>query len=73
MADFYFYFVGQPEDVMSLLSIKLVVKSAQLREVESMRAIARDRNLADLEETLKDYKAGEPSPHSVPSFDLADH
>ncbi|KAL0577293.1 26S proteasome regulatory subunit rpn6 [Marasmius crinis-equi] len=48
-----------PEDVTSLLSIKLAVKYAQLREVESMRAVARahqDRNLADLENALKEYK-----------------
>ncbi|KAG7094074.1 hypothetical protein E1B28_007694 [Marasmius oreades] len=48
-----------PEDVTSLLSIKLAVKYAQLREVESMRAVARahqDRNLADFEKALKEYK-----------------
>jgi 26S proteasome regulatory subunit N6 len=48
-----------PEDVTSLLSIKLAVKYAQLREVESMRAIARahqNRNLADFEKALRDYK-----------------
>ncbi|KAK7018559.1 PCI-domain-containing protein [Favolaschia claudopus] len=48
-----------PEDVHSLLSIKLAVKYAQLRDVESMRAIARahqDRNLADFEKALRDYK-----------------
>ncbi|CAK5262187.1 unnamed protein product [Mycena citricolor] len=48
-----------PEDVLSLLSIKLALKYAQLREVESMRAIARahqDRNLADFEKALRDYK-----------------
>ncbi|EEB94415.1 hypothetical protein MPER_06774 [Moniliophthora perniciosa FA553] len=46
-------------DVTSLLSIKLAVKYAQLREVESMRAVARahqERNLADFEKALKDYK-----------------
>lgn len=45
----------------SLLTIKLAVKYAQLREVESMRAIARahqDRNLADFEKALRDYKDG---------------
>ncbi|KIM74391.1 hypothetical protein PILCRDRAFT_80113 [Piloderma croceum F 1598] len=50
-----------PEDVTSLLSIKLAVKYAQLREVESMRAIARahqNRNLADFEKALRDYKDG---------------
>ncbi|KAG6841165.1 hypothetical protein C0991_001293 [Blastosporella zonata] len=48
-----------PEDVTSLLSIKLAVKYAQLREVESMRAIARahqDRNLKDFEAVLRDYR-----------------
>ncbi|KAF8633522.1 hypothetical protein AX17_004428 [Amanita inopinata Kibby_2008] len=48
-----------PEDVTSLLSIKLAVKYSQMREVESMRAIARahqGRNLAEFEKTLKDYK-----------------
>jgi 26S proteasome regulatory subunit N6 len=61
--------IVQPEDVTSLLSIKLAVKYAQLREVESMRAIARahqNRNLADFEKALRDYKDGEsfcPLPH----------
>lgn len=48
-----------PEDVTSLLSIKLALKYAQLRDVESMRAIARahqKRNLADFEKALKDYQ-----------------
>ncbi|EKM54946.1 uncharacterized protein PHACADRAFT_255183 [Phanerochaete carnosa HHB-10118-sp] len=48
-----------PDDVTSLLSIKLVAKYAQLRDVESMRAIARahkNRNLADFEQALKDYR-----------------
>ncbi|KAF8875056.1 PCI domain-containing protein [Infundibulicybe gibba] len=48
-----------PEDVTSLLTIKLALKYAQLRDVESMRAIARahqDRNLADFEKALRDYK-----------------
>jgi len=48
-----------PEDVTSLLSIKLALKYAQLREVESMRAIARahqNRNLADFEKALRDYR-----------------
>ncbi|KAG6831475.1 hypothetical protein H0H92_010384 [Tricholoma furcatifolium] len=48
-----------PEDVTSLLTIKLAVKYAQLREVESMRAIAlahQARNLADFEKVLKEYK-----------------
>jgi 26S proteasome regulatory subunit N6 len=47
--------------VTSLLSIKLVLKYAQLREVESMRAIARahqNRNLADFEKALREYKDG---------------
>ena len=52
----------QPEDVTSLLSIKLASKYAQLRDVESMRAIARahqKRNLADFEKALKDYQQGQ--------------
>ncbi|KAG9085516.1 26S proteasome regulatory subunit rpn6, partial [Ceratobasidium sp. 370] len=49
----------QPEDVTSLLSIKLALKFAQLRDVESMRAIAlahQNRNLAEFETALRDYK-----------------
>ncbi|KAF8633471.1 hypothetical protein AX15_001431 [Amanita polypyramis BW_CC] len=48
-----------PEDVTSLLAIKLALKYANLREVESMRAIARahqERNLAEFEKVLRDYK-----------------
>ncbi|KAF5376698.1 hypothetical protein D9615_007861 [Tricholomella constricta] len=48
-----------PEDVTSLLSIKLALKYAQMRDVESMRAIARahqERNLADFEKALRDYR-----------------
>ncbi|EPQ57700.1 PCI-domain-containing protein [Gloeophyllum trabeum ATCC 11539] len=48
-----------PDDVTSLLSIKLAAKYAQLREVESMRAVARahqNRNLADFEKALRDYR-----------------
>ncbi|KAF8056689.1 PCI-domain-containing protein [Lyophyllum atratum] len=51
--------LNQPEDVTSLLTIKLAVKYAQLREVESMRAIAlahQARNLADFEKALREYK-----------------
>ncbi|TFY83056.1 hypothetical protein EWM64_g956 [Hericium alpestre] len=51
--------LNMPEDVTSLLSIKLAAKFAQLRDVESMRAIARahqNRNLADFEKALRDYK-----------------
>lgn len=51
--------LNMPEDVTSLLSIKLAVKYAQLREIESMRAIAlahQNRNLADFEKALRDYK-----------------
>ncbi|THH13833.1 hypothetical protein EW146_g6436 [Bondarzewia mesenterica] len=50
-----------PEDVTSLLSIKLALKYAQLRDVESMRAVARahqNRNLADFEKALRDYREG---------------
>ncbi|KAG2337230.1 PCI-domain-containing protein [Suillus weaverae] len=53
--------LNMPEDVTSLLSIKLAVKYAQLREIESMRAIAlahQNRNLADFEKALRDYKHG---------------
>jgi len=48
-----------PEDVTSLLSNKLALKYTQLREVESMRAIARahqERNLAEFERALREYK-----------------
>ncbi|EJD53337.1 proteasome regulatory particle subunit [Auricularia subglabra TFB-10046 SS5] len=48
-----------PEDVTSLLSIKLALRYAQLREVESMRAVARahqNRNLAEFEKALRDYR-----------------
>ncbi|KAI6040571.1 proteasome regulatory particle subunit [Pisolithus marmoratus] len=49
----------KPEDVTALLSIKLAVKYAQLREIECMRAIAlahQHRNLAEFEKVLRDYK-----------------
>ena len=49
----------QSEDVNSLLSIKLALKYAQLRDVESMRAVARahqTRDLAAFEQTLRDYR-----------------
>ncbi|KXN81497.1 putative 26S proteasome regulatory subunit rpn6 [Leucoagaricus sp. SymC.cos] len=48
-----------PEDVTSLLTNKLAIKYVHLRDVESMRAIARahqERNLADFEKALFDYK-----------------
>ncbi|KAI0253612.1 26S proteasome non-ATPase regulatory subunit 11 [Lactifluus subvellereus] len=48
-----------PEDVNALLSIKLALKYAQLRDVESMRAVARahqTRDLAAFEQTLRDYR-----------------
>ncbi|KAJ7780368.1 hypothetical protein B0H14DRAFT_3586291 [Mycena olivaceomarginata] len=48
-----------PEDVHTLVSIKLALKYMQLREVESMRAIAwvhQDHNLADFEKAPCDYK-----------------
>ncbi|KAI5980537.1 proteasome regulatory particle subunit [Pisolithus orientalis] len=44
-----------PEDVTTLLSVKLAVKYAQLREIECMRAIAlahQNRNLAEFEKVL---------------------
>ena len=47
----------------SLLSIKLALKFAQLRDVESMRAVARahqNRDLADFEKALRDYRDGQP-------------
>jgi len=47
------------EDVNALLSIKLAIKYAQLREVESMRAVAKahqNRNLAEFEKALRDYR-----------------
>ena len=53
-----------------MLSIKLAAKYAQLRDVESMRAIARahqNRNLADFEQALKDYQKGR-STNSLSSF-----
>ncbi|KZT69876.1 PCI-domain-containing protein [Daedalea quercina L-15889] len=48
-----------PEDVTALLSVKFAAKYAQLRDVESMRAVARahqQRNLAEFEKALKDYQ-----------------
>ncbi|KAI9568264.1 PCI domain-containing protein [Boletus coccyginus] len=48
-----------PEDVASLLSVKLATKYAQLREIECMRAIAiahQNRNLAEFERVLRDYE-----------------
>lgn len=51
----------QPEDVTALLSVKFAAKYAQLRDVESMRAVARahqQRNLAEFEKALKDYQQG---------------
>lgn len=51
-----------------MLSIKLAAKYAQMREVESMRAIARahqNRNLADFEKALRDYRDG-PLPPFFP-------
>jgi hypothetical protein len=53
---------SQPEDVNSQLTIKLALKYVNLRDVESMRAIARaheNRNLADFEKALKEYQHGE--------------
>jgi 26S proteasome regulatory subunit N6 len=43
------------------MSIKLALKYAQLRDVESMRAVARahqNRNLGDFEKALKEYRKG---------------
>ena len=47
----------QPEDVNSLLTIKLALKYANMREVESMHAIAhahQGKNLVDFEKALRD-------------------
>jgi len=52
-----------------LLTIKLATKYAALRDVESMRAIARahqKRNLADFEKALRDYHKGTFHPLSAP-------
>ncbi|KIO22311.1 hypothetical protein M407DRAFT_15709 [Tulasnella calospora MUT 4182] len=54
-----------PEDVTSLLQIKLAARYVQLREVDSMRAVARahqNRNLAEFEQALKDYREGRRYP-----------
>ncbi|KAH6901704.1 proteasome regulatory particle subunit [Coprinopsis sp. MPI-PUGE-AT-0042] len=51
--------LNSPEDVNSLLTIKLATQYASSRDVESMRAIARahqDRNLADFEKALREYQ-----------------
>ncbi|KAJ7697555.1 hypothetical protein B0H14DRAFT_2649788 [Mycena olivaceomarginata] len=50
---------AEPEDIHTLVSIKLALKYTQLREVESMRAIAwahQDCNLADFEKAPRDHK-----------------
>ncbi|KIY50239.1 PCI-domain-containing protein [Fistulina hepatica ATCC 64428] len=47
------------DDVTPLLSHKLAVKYANTRDVESMRAITlahKERNLADFEKALRDYR-----------------
>ena len=49
----------QSDDVDALLGLKLATKFAQLRDVESMRAIARahqNRDLAAFEQTLREYR-----------------
>ncbi|OJA21463.1 hypothetical protein AZE42_13194 [Rhizopogon vesiculosus] len=51
--------LNTPEDVMSLLSIKLAVRYARLRKIESMPAIAlahQNRNLTDFEKALRYYR-----------------
>ncbi|KAJ7645287.1 hypothetical protein B0H17DRAFT_1339094 [Mycena rosella] len=54
----------KPEDVHSLLSIKLALKYAQLRD---------DRNFADFEKALRDYKDGAVCPSvAVRSADTPD-
>lgn len=65
MADTFY----QSEDVTSLLSIKFAQKWAQLRDVESMRAVARahqNRDLAAFEQALRDYREGTWSPFPCP-------
>jgi hypothetical protein len=60
LANAYTY-LKQPEDVNSLLTIKLATQYASSRDVESMRAIARahqGRNLAEFEKALRDYQLG---------------
>ena len=55
----------QPEDVNSLLTIKLALKYVNMRVVKSMHAIARahqGRNLADFEKALRDYLNGNHLP-----------
>ncbi|KAF5311182.1 hypothetical protein D9611_013056 [Ephemerocybe angulata] len=55
-----------PEDVNALLTVKLAAKYAHLRDLESMRALARahqDRNLAGSEKVLREYKDGASSTH----------
>ncbi|KAG8893789.1 26S proteasome regulatory subunit rpn6, partial [Tulasnella sp. 408] len=60
-----------PEDVTSLLQIKLAARYVQLREVDSMRAVARahqNRNLAEFEQALKDYREGGCYPPAVTGY-----
>ncbi|KAJ3529337.1 hypothetical protein NMY22_g9039 [Coprinellus aureogranulatus] len=48
-----------PDDVNNLLTIKLATKYANVRDVESMRAIARahqDRNLGEFERVLREFR-----------------
>ena len=55
----------KPEDVNPLLTIKLALKYANMRDVESMCAIARahqGRNPADFEKVLGDYRDGKTFP-----------
>jgi 26S proteasome regulatory subunit N6 len=57
-----------PEDVTALLGIKLAAKYAQMREVESMRAVARahqNRDLAAFERALREYREGAASPRPL--------
>ena len=67
----------QPDDVNTLLTIKLALKYVNMRNVKSMHAIARahqGRNLADFEKALRDYRNGNcilppfPLPSHAPSF-----
>ncbi|KAH6903645.1 hypothetical protein BKA70DRAFT_1300480 [Coprinopsis sp. MPI-PUGE-AT-0042] len=51
--------LNSPEDVNSLLTIKLATQYASSRDVKSMRAIAlahQDGNLADFEKALREYQ-----------------
>ncbi|KAJ3550140.1 hypothetical protein NMY22_g617 [Coprinellus aureogranulatus] len=55
----YPHVAPSPDDVNNLLTIKLATKYANVRDVESMRAIARahqDRNLGEFERVLREFR-----------------